>query len=459
MMHLSELAQAVHGKVIGPDVLFSSVGTDSRAIVSGQLFVALRGEHFDGNAYAQESIEKGAAAALVSSHADDIAAGVTVADTRLALGEMAAYWRRKFDIPLAAITGSNGKTTVKEMLAAILIEAAGDAKAVHATQGNFNNDIGLPLTLLKLRPEHQYAIAEMGMNHAGEISYLTRIGAPTVAVVNNATSAHLGGLGSVEAIARAKGEIFEGLAADGVAVINADDVYAPLWQSLAAGKRVLTFGIEHTADIRGCYQLAGDGSELHVRTPQGDFSVTLPVAGVHNVRNALAATAVALSMGASLDAVRAGLAGFAGVKGRLQHKQGLHGALVIDDTYNANPASMKAAIDVLAARQGQRMLVLGDMGELGTEAPRMHAEIGAYAKQAGVDALLTLGEMSEQMVAAFGDDARRYASPEALADALLPQLHAGVTVLVKGSRFMKMERVVGLLVEVSDQNREHGGNH
>lgn len=459
MMRLSEAAIATQGQVIGQDALFTSVGSDSRALTPGQLFVALRGEHFDGHAYAQQCLDQGAAAAMISTEQANLSAALLVQDTRLALGELAAHWRNKFSIPLAAITGSNGKTTVKEMLASILRAATGDDDSVLATQGNLNNDIGLPLTLLKLRAQHRYAVVEMGMNHAGEISYLTRIGRPTVALVNNATVAHLGGLVTVEAVALAKGEIFEGLAADGIAVINVDDSFAPLWKLLAAAHPIMTFGLEQNsllgADVSADYRLDADGSEINIKTPLGNAEFHLPVAGVHNVRNALAAVTAALAIGISLAAITQGLAGFAGVKGRLQHKAGLNGARVIDDTYNANPASTKAAIDVLAAQTGKKLLVLGDMGELGADAAQMHADIGSYAKLAGITALYTLGDLSRETATAFGSGAQHYDAPEALAAQLMAQMDTNAVVLVKGSRFMRMERVVTLITENhSEKHRE-----
>ena len=458
MMRLSEAALATHGRVIGRDAIFSSVGTDSRAAVPDQLFVALRGERFDGHDYIEQCLQQGAAAVMVEHAPDALVAGLLVPDTRLALGQLASYWRRKFDLPLAAITGSNGKTTVKEMLAHILRTATGDDTAVLATQGNLNNDIGMPLTLLKLRAEHRYAVAEMGMNHAGEISYLTRICRPTVALVNNATSAHLGGLGSVEAIAQAKGEIYEGLADDGVAIINADDVFAPLWNMLAAPRTVLKFGLEHMADVSADYHLEADCSQVRIKTPQGNVELRLNVPGLHNVRNALAAATAALAMDVPLDRIGQGLSEFGGVKGRLQYKRGRHGALVIDDTYNANPASMKAAIDVLAARPEKKLLVLGDMGELGDDAASMHAEIGAYAREAGIAALFALGELSLDTVRTFGNDGRHFTEMEALTAAILPEMDQNCAVLVKGSRFMRMERAVEAITEeerqqVADDNK------
>lgn len=454
MMRLSEAAIATHGQVLGEDILFTSVGTDSRALIPGQLFVALRGEKFDGHAYARQTLQQGASAVMVSSPQPEASPALQVEDTRLALGELAAHWRGKFAIPLAAITGSNGKTTVKEMLASILRAEAGDEDAVLATQGNLNNDIGLPLTLLKLRGQHRYAVAEMGMNHLGEISYLTRIGRPTVALINNAGTAHIEHLGSVETIARAKGEIFEGLAADGVAVINTDDPFEPLWRMLSGPRQVITFGLEHTADVSADYMLEADGSLLDMKTPQGNLRLRLPVAGVHNVRNALAASAAALAMGAGLQSIDQGLAGFGGVKGRLQQKAGLHGARIIDDTYNANPTSMKAAIDVLASQPGEKLLVLGDMGELGMQAQQLHAEIGTYARLAGLDGLYTLGELGREMASAYGSEARHYDTPEALAADLEQRMTAGTVLLVKGSRFMRMERVVALITAGNKEEKQ-----
>ena len=289
------------------------------------------------------------------------------------------------------------------------------------------------------------------MNHAGEISYLTRLGRPTVALVNNATTAHIGGLGTVEDIANAKGEIFEGLAEDGVAIINADDEFAPLWKGLAAGRQVMTFGLDNPADVTATYQLHADGSDVQMQSSQdnvnvdGNVDFRLPVAGLHNVRNALAAAAAALAMGIDKLDIAKGLAGFGGVNGRLQKKSGLNGALVIDDTYNANPASMKAAIDVLAAQPGNRIMVMGDMGELGDDASAMHAEIGMYAKQSGISNFYALGELSHQAAASYGEGAQQFDTPEAVFEALNGQLDHDTVVLVKGSRFMRMERVVNLI--------------
>ena len=455
MLKLSEAAAAVHGVLHGPDTAFEGVGSDSRRINPGDLFVALCGERFDGHAFLSEVAAQGAVGALVSQDmapAENFAL-IRVEDTRRALGELAADWRSRLGIPLVAITGSNGKTTVKEMLATIAT-AASDAGSVLATQGNLNNDIGMPLTLLGLREHHRYAIIEMGMNHAGELDGLTRIARPDVALVNNAGAAHLAGLGSIEAVAHAKGEIFAGLSANGCAIINLDDPHAGLWRELARDHRQITFALDHPAEVTGRCLLSGRNSEIDITTPQGHLRVVLRVPGIHNVRNALAATAAALALDIGLDAIRAGLEVFSGVKGRLQHKAGLHGAQLIDDTYNANPASVKAAIEVLAAATGQRLLVLGDMGELGAGAEALHADIGHAARAAGIDALLGLGEQSRSAVEAFGDGARHFESIEQLLAEVENRLDPHVTVLVKGSRFMQMERVVKSFEAGADARRE-----
>jgi UDP-N-acetylmuramoyl-tripeptide--D-alanyl-D-alanine ligase len=454
MATLQDAAQAIGGRAEQGAVAYASVGSDSRKIQPGQLFVALRGEKFDGHAFVEECLRNGAAAAMVDERgASTLPAGLpllVVDDTRLAMGRLAAAWRRQLNMPLAAITGSNGKTTVKEMLANILRTQAGQDHVL-ATEGNLNNDIGLPLTLLKLRAHHQFAVAEMGMNHPGEIDYLTHIADPNVALVNNAQAAHLAGLGSVEAVARAKGEIFAGLADAGIAVINADDAFAPLWRELASPHTILSFGLDQPADVSASWQLDQFGSDIQIKTPQGETRFHLPVAGLHNVRNALAATSVALAMGIGLATVQAGLESFGGVKGRLQRKSGKGGALVIDDTYNANPASMSAAIEVLAVQPGQKIFVMGDMGELGPEAAEHHTRIGEKARAAGIPQLFALGELSQHAVKAFGAGAQHFDSPEALVKTLEPSLKPDTTVLVKGSRFMHMERVVEMITTTQEK--------
>ncbi|OGV78021.1 MAG: UDP-N-acetylmuramoyl-tripeptide--D-alanyl-D-alanine ligase [Methylotenera sp. RIFCSPLOWO2_02_FULL_45_14] len=446
MMYLSEAAQALNAKHVGADVQFNAVGSDSRNIKAGQLFVALKGENFDGNTFAGEAIKKGAAAVMLSDASVEVQPALLVQDTRLALGELAKYWRSKFDAPVVAITGSNGKTTTKEMLTAILIVASKDKEKVHATYGNLNNDIGVPLTLLKMNVSHKYMVVEMGMNHLGEIDYLTHIAKPNVAVINNVGSAHIGELGSRANIAKAKGEIFSGLQDDGVAVINADSEYAADWLSLNTNRKVVTFGLNQQADLTAKYQELNGYSLVNLSTPNGRVGFKLKVQGAHNISNALAASAAAFALGISNLDIAKGLEGFGGVSGRLELKAAFNDAVLIDDTYNANPDSMRAAIDVLAKYAGEKILVLGDMAELGINAKNMHAEIGAYAKAAGLTILYCLGELSTEMVKSFGVGAQHFSSPEAIADAVLPQLTSSTTVLVKGSRCMQMERVVNLLV-------------
>ena len=446
MMQLSQAAQILGGKLVGADVRFAAVASDSRDITAGDLFVALHGPNFDGSTYIASAAQGGAVAAMINATSPSIGDAaiplLVVEDTRLALGQLAAYWRTQFSSPMVAVTGSNGKTSVKEMLASILRTAAGSEHAVLATLGNFNNDIGLPLTLLKMRAVHRYSVIEMGMNHPGEIDYLTRLARPDVALINNAGSAHLAGLGSVEAVARAKGEIFSGLSAQGIAVINADDLYAPLWRDLAGTRTIIEFGLEKNVAVHGRWQVKGYGTSIVVDTPQGSFNAQLQVPGVHNVRNALAATAAALAVQISLPSIAAGLEKYAGMAGRMQRKTGINGAVLIDDSYNANPTSLRAALKVLAQCVGKKILVLGDMGELGEDAPRLHREVGAEARHLGVDQVFALGGLTPYAVAEFGPGARHFERIEDLLDALKQQLDANSTVLVKGSRFMHMERVV-----------------
>ena len=460
MMLLSKAAQVLGGRLIGEDREFTGVSSDSRKIRSGELFIALRGLNFDGSEFAGVAAQAGAVASLVNAvsyqeqlhqaQGDVSQSFLLVEDTRLALGQLAAYWRKQFDIPLVAITGSNGKTTVKEMLAGILREAAGRGDAVLATTGNLNNDIGMPLTLLQLNAQHCYAVIEMGMNHPGEIDYLTRIAVPDVALITNASGAHLEGLGSVEAVARAKGEIFAGLKPHGYAVINADDAHAPLWRSLAGVHPLIEFGLDVNADVSGTWHPQGYGLQLDVTVPQGMLAANLQVPGVHNALNALAATAAASVLNVPLEKIAAGLEKFSGVAGRMQRKVARHGATLIDDTYNANPASMRAAIRVLGQISagkpgGKRLLIMGDMGELGDNAAALHAEIGGEARRAGIERLYALGNLSINAVREFGSGARHFERIEDLREALEKELDAATTVLVKGSRFMKMERVVEFL--------------
>ncbi len=449
MMDLRAAAHAIGGKLCGDNVTFCGVSTDTRRIVAGELFVALRGPNFDGHDYLAAAAARGAAAAIVAA---DVVANlqavalplIQVPDTRLSLGALAADWRSHFSLPLIAVTGSNGKTTTKEMIASILKLAFGEA--ILATQGNYNNDIGLPLTLLRLSSTHRAAIVEMGMNHPGEIAYLAGIARPSVALVTNAQRAHLAGMGSLEAIATEKGSIFSGLDESGVAVFNADDQWAGLWHSASRGLGVMTFGFGQSADVIGKCHLHGLENRLSVRTSGGEVvDIVLALPGEHNARNALAAATACLAAGISLQAVQAGLSAFRGLKGRLQRRRGLHDAVLLDDTYNANPDSVRAGIDVLAATIGKKVLVLGDMGEIGEMSGQFHDEIGGYAKSQGVDRLLTIGEASALAAHNFGSGGEHFTSIDRLIEVLLAELSAETTVLVKGSRFMRMERVADAL--------------
>lgn len=447
---LSEVAQAVSASLLGEDVRIKSICTDSRQIQPGCLFVALKGGRFDGHSFLEEAKAAGVAAVLVSE-SSVIPAGmpaIVVDDTRLALGRLAGVWRTRFELPVIAITGSNGKTTTKEMVAAILRSAYGEN--ILATQGNFNNDIGLPLTLFRLESRHRAVVLELGMNHPGEIAYLTRIARPTAAVVTNAQRAHLEGMGDLDEIAREKGTIYEGLQEGGRAVIALDSPFAGLWQRMAAPHTVLGFSLGSAAhaDIRGSVTQRGLHTSLHLTTPAAQAEIALQVPGIHNAHNALAAAAVCLGAGVPLEAVVQGLSVFKGVTGRLQVFHLRQGALLLNDTYNANPDSVRAGIDVLAATVGRKILVLGDMGEIGAESARYHDEVGGYAKSQGVDLLLTLGESSEIACRAFGEGGQHFRRPESLLVALGKRLTSGSTVLVKGSRFMKMEQITeGLLAQ------------
>ena len=440
MMSAAEAAGLVNGRLSGNDAPFTAVSTDSRSVGRGELFVALRGERFDGHEFLGAAASRGAAAALVDRKYTGAfpLPVIIVDDTKGSLGELARRWRQRFSPVLIAVTGSNGKTTVKEMLAAILRRHAGEG-AVLATSGNLNNDIGVPLTLLRLRSEHRCCAIELGMNHRGEIAYLAALAAPTVALVNNAQREHLEFMGSVDEVAAENASVYEALPANGVAVVNADDAHAAYFRQRAGKRRVVDFGLGAAA-VSGGYTLKEVSSELKLRTPDGEAAATLAIPGLHNVRNALAAAACAHAAGIGLASIVAGLNAFRPYTGRLQVKQAKDGATVIDDSYNANPDSVRAAIDVLVSCPAPTVLVLGDMGEVGPKGPEFHREIGAYARSRGVTELLALGDASAHAVQAFGKGAKHFNDVEELVPAI-----RGRTVLVKGSRFMKMERVVAAL--------------
>jgi UDP-N-acetylmuramoyl-tripeptide--D-alanyl-D-alanine ligase len=445
MMSLALMANALQAPLIGRDATFSGVSSDTRTLAAGDLFVALTGPNFEGHNFLSQAIAKGAAGALLSRKLATTLPYVHVTNTRKALGDLAAFWRRQFQIPVIAVTGSNGKTTVKEMIGAILAESGRGC----VTRGNLNNDIGVPLTLLRMRAADRFAVIEMGMNHLGEIDYLSRMTAPTVALITNAAEAHLAGVGSLEGIARAKGEIFAGLTAGGVAVLNADDPFCTLWHDLAAPHRVVTFGLDNPADYSARYRLEEQGGGIQLKSPKGDAQMRIAQIGRHNVLNALAATAAALSAGASLREAVNGLQKLQAVAGRLELKQGISGARIIDDTYNANPGSLTAGLQVLKDAKGERVLVLGDMAELGDAGPDLHVRAGKLARDLGINRLYGIGDLAALAVAAFGEGAKHFGSAEALVDALIDCMHSGMVILVKGSRVMQMDRVVAGIVRRS----------
>ena len=455
---LSQLAKAVTGATMSADAAFDSVSTDSRNAGAGALFVALRGENFDAHDFLTQVAGKDVAAVV----AEELPAGwslpaLVVPNTLIALGQIANSWRAQFAIPVIGVTGSNGKTTVKEMIAAILAAAYGD-EARLATRGNLNNEIGVPLTLMRLEAAHKAAVIELGMNHPGEIARLTAIAAPGIAVVNNAQREHQEFMHTVEAVAQENGAVLSGLPHDGVAVFPGDDTYTALWQGLAGQRRTITFGLIDTCSVTCSHHATDFGSELLVVVREDgrdarQFPVRLAAAGLHNVRNALAAIACCVAAGVPDEDIERGLGLFAPVSGRLQKKSAACGATVIDDTYNANPDSVRAAIDVLAQSSAPHILVLGDMGEVGTQGREFHEEIAAYAASRGIAEVFVTGELARHMT---GCGARHFEQFDELLAALDARLgsNCDATVLVKGSRFMKMERVVQHLLGLDNTSKE-----
>ncbi|MFT5395489.1 MAG: UDP-N-acetylmuramoyl-tripeptide--D-alanyl-D-alanine ligase [Gammaproteobacteria bacterium] len=446
-MSLSKAATAIKSNYNGEDIIFSGCSIDSRTIEKGNLFIAINGENFDGHDYVSMAEEKGAAALLLEREVSHDKPFLKVKDTRMAMGLLARSWREEMTIPVVAITGSNGKTTVKEMVSSILSEISD----VHATSGNLNNDIGVPLTLFGLDKKHQYAVIEMGANHPGEIEWLSAIARPNVAVITQCAPAHLEGFGDIDGVAKAKAEIYSGLQPSGTAIINADDAYAEFWCKQCKLLNQLRFGIESTnADIRAKnIQIVkqSTATEFELICSAGAITISLPLSGTHNVMNALAAAACCLGLDVSLQSIKAGLEKMSPVKGRLQTKQGKQGARVIDDTYNANPTSLEAALEVLSSYEGMRYLVLADMGELGDTAIALHRDAGIAAKQAGIDGLFTIGNLSINAMQTYGDGALHFESYDALNKVLVELLTKDTTILVKGSRAMQMERIVNTLTE------------
>lgn len=439
-MTLSQINKVVAGHQLGADVRFSGVSTDTRTLQANDLYVALVGEKFDGNDFVTQAFNKGACGAVVSRDTGIDQPQLRVKDTTVALGEIARLNRLASKARIVAITGSQGKTTVKEMIAAILRVD----NRVLVTKGNLNNHIGVPLTLLELNEGHDCAVIELGASGLGEIAYTVSMVLPHVAVLTNAAATHIEGFGDLDGVVRTKGEIIDGLQENGVAVLNADDAHFGAWATRAATKRMVSFAVDAAADYRVAeLQLDPLGTSRFVlRSPVGDATITLALAGKHNVCNAMAAAAASIEAGASLKAVVLGLAQVRPVAGRLSQMPGIDGAIVIDDSYNASPASFRAAIDVLASSAGNRVLIVGDMGELGTQSEQAHIELGLYAKQRGIDALWTTGTYSALSAESFGVRARHFATQDALIRHAQEHLHTGDVALVKGSRSAAMDRVV-----------------
>ena len=450
---LSDVAEMTGGTLLqnkAQNIAIDAVSIDTRTARKDDLFIAIKGDRFDAHHFVKDLSGK-VAAALVSEEVESDVPQVLVDDTRLALAQLAGAWRERFTEVVIGLTGSNGKTTLKEMLSAILSEEGN----VLATIGNLNNDIGMPLTILKIREEHDYAVIEMGANHFGEIDFLTAIAKPDIAVINNAGPAHLEGFGDVEGVSRAKGEIFNGLSAEGIAIINADDEYSDYWKSINNKKKILTFGLINTADVSGEYR--GNGLIL-IKAKGEEQLVQLALPGKHNAMNALAATTVAVALGVELGVVKKGLESLQAVPGRLTMIAGIQDSRIIDDTYNANPASASAAIDVLAEAQGTRIMVLGDMGELGSDADTLHGVIGLKAKHSGIEKIFCLGEHSAKACQEFGSPETVFDDMDELIQSVKESIEninsthsnkseAEMTILVKGSRSAHMERVVTALSE------------
>ena len=453
-MMLSDCAEAVRGRLVGQDVAFASVSIDTRAIKPGQLYIAIKGHNFDGNEFVDQAEQAGAIAAIVHEGVNSNLPHIIVDDTRLAIAELAGAWRCSFtrlgneELSVVGITGSNGKTTVKEMVAAILAVNG----PVLFTQGNLNNDIGVPLTLLRLNERHRYAVIEMGANHAGEIAYISTYAQADVVIITNAGAAHIEGFGSLDGVAKAKGEIIETLKNEGIAVINHDDDYFNYWQSVAENRQVLSFGLNNGANvtakgIKTKIQNNAFATLFELVSAHGSVDITLKLAGQHNVVNALAATAAGLALGIGLKQIKQGLESVKPVTGRLQPLVSRLGNIVIDDTYNANSDSLKAGLDVLANFSGKPWLVLGAFGELGPDSPKMHEQMGAFIKASGVVRLLAVGADSKKTVQAFGKGATFFEKQQDLIDVLKQELEGDETILIKGSRAQHMENVAAALVD------------
>jgi UDP-N-acetylmuramoyl-tripeptide--D-alanyl-D-alanine ligase len=442
---LSLAKKILEGQLAGKDVGFHGVSIDSRNIVGGELFVAIKGPNFDGHDYVEQAFQNGAAAALVTQASRNYQGAVlSVYDTRLALGQLAAWYRQQFSIPILAVTGSCGKTTTKSMLASILSHCG----LVHANPGTLNNDYGVPLTLLNMAPEHDYAVIEMGANHIGEIAYLSQITRPTVAAITLAAPVHLEGFGDLAGVAKGKGEIFSGLTDEGIAIINADDAYADYWRNEVTGHNWVSFGVSPEADVRAVdvSMKANSQPTFTLQTPKGSIHLTLPLLGEYNVVNALAAAAATYSIGIDLENIRKGLETVTPVAKRMVKRIGWQGIEIFDDTYNANPLAAEEALKVLTNGPGEKIFVLGEMGELGIFAEDYHRQLGQKAREYGVNSLYAVGDLARHTVDAFGDQGFHFPDQQELISRLCQDVKSTMRVLVKGSRSTRMERVVEALL-------------
>ena len=449
-MRLSEAAAGVEGELSGLDTLFTGCSIDSRSIRNGELFIALHGKHFDGHSFIQSARDAGASAALVEQNdtTDDLPY-VIVKNSRAAMAKLASQWRGVFSIPVIAVTGSNGKTTVKEMITSILNISA----PVLSTTGNLNNEIGVPLTLFGLDNKHRYAVIEMGANHTGEIAFLSNIARPTVALITQCAPAHLKGFGSIEGVAQAKAEIYSGLTKAGIAVVNADDHYANIYKDSAKYNPQISFGIKKQADVSADniifdHEYSKTSFMLHAST--GSISISLSLLGHHNVMNSLAAAASCIAINIPLETIQTGLEKVSSIKGRMYLKSSKNGIRIFDDTYNANPGSLSAGLEVLSRYPGRKWLVLGDMGELGTSEKELHQRAGETIRNYGIERLYTLGELARFSSESFGSGAIHFDHIDQLVSSLKDDLPAETTLLVKGSRAMEMDRIVSNLTEGSD---------
>jgi UDP-N-acetylmuramoyl-tripeptide--D-alanyl-D-alanine ligase len=443
MMRLSAIALWTRGRLLGDDVTIQGVNIDTRKLKPGDLFVAIKGERVDGHDFAAEAAAQGALALLVTRRLNSALPQILVDDTQLALGDLASAVRAQSDVRVVGITGSNGKTTVKTLAASILARQG----RTHVNAGNYNNELGLPLTLLAMPADAQYAVLEMGAGKPGDIDYLAAIARPDIGLVNTIAPAHLERMGSVEGVAETKGALYQSLPADGIAIINADDAFARFFEGLAGSRQLLRFGLEQPAEVSAqIIEQRLDGSRFVLRTPLGEAEVQLPLPGRHNIANALAAAAIGLALRVPLSSIVEGLQDAPVVAGRLNQQAMPGDWTLIDDSYNANPGSVAAAIDTLALATGERWLVLGDMAELGGDARALHAAIGRQARARGIERLYAVGPLSAATVQAFGTGATHYSEQSALIDALRTQLHAGVSCLIKGSRSAAMDRVVAALI-------------